>query len=126
MDQILNIADWYLFQGVGGVIGFQRVVGPRLMGLTPDEAICAGAVPAGHRVFRALEGLLGDNDWMAGETFSLADILVACQLDLLIQAPEWALFTADTPRLSAWRERAAARPSLAGTTWDKVEAMAAA
>src|SRR5271168_4212179 len=37
MDQVLNIGDWYLFQGVNSVIGFQRVVGPRLLGLAPDE-----------------------------------------------------------------------------------------
>ena len=29
MDQVMNISDWYLFQGVGNVIGFQRIVGPR-------------------------------------------------------------------------------------------------
>ena len=33
----MNVNDWYLFQGVGAVIGFQRVVGPWLMGPTPDE-----------------------------------------------------------------------------------------
>src|SRR5690242_8537366 len=38
MDQVLNVCDWYLFQGCGSVIGFQRVVGPKLMGLKPDEA----------------------------------------------------------------------------------------
>src|SRR5262245_136505 len=26
MDQVLNVCDWYLFQGCGSVIGFQRVV----------------------------------------------------------------------------------------------------
>jgi Glutathione S-transferase, N-terminal domain len=30
MDQLMNINDWYLFNGVVNVIGFQRVVGPRL------------------------------------------------------------------------------------------------
>ena len=29
MDQSISINDWYLFQGVGNVIGFQRIVGPR-------------------------------------------------------------------------------------------------
>src|ERR1700720_3812107 len=28
MDQVMNVSDWYLFQGVGNVIGFQRVIGP--------------------------------------------------------------------------------------------------
>ena len=36
MDQLMNINDWYLFQGVANVIAFQRIVGPRLLGLTPD------------------------------------------------------------------------------------------
>src|SRR5215831_5859265 len=34
MDQLMNVNDWYLFQGAGAVIGFQRVVGPRLLGLS--------------------------------------------------------------------------------------------
>jgi glutathione S-transferase len=29
MDQVMNINDWYLFQGVANVILFQRVVAPR-------------------------------------------------------------------------------------------------
>ena len=37
MDQVMNVNDWYLFQGVGNVIGFHRVVGPRVMGLTPAK-----------------------------------------------------------------------------------------
>jgi glutathione S-transferase len=37
MDQLMGVNDWYLFQGAGSVIGFQRVVGPKLMGLTPDS-----------------------------------------------------------------------------------------
>ena len=54
MDQVLNICDWYLFQGVNSVIGFHRVVGPRLMGLTPDEAAVAAAMPKAHVVFNEL------------------------------------------------------------------------
>jgi len=36
MDQVMNINDWYLFQGVGNVIVFQRVIAPQLMKLAPD------------------------------------------------------------------------------------------
>src|SRR5581483_3108443 len=28
MDQVMNVNDWYLFQGVSNVIAFQRIVGP--------------------------------------------------------------------------------------------------
>jgi glutathione S-transferase len=43
MDQAMNVNDWYLFQGVANVIGFQRVVKPRLMGLAADEAAIEAA-----------------------------------------------------------------------------------
>ena len=55
MDQLMNINDWYLFQGVASVIGFQRVVGPRVMGLVPDETAISAAMPKAHRgVWRTL------------------------------------------------------------------------
>ena len=41
MDQVMNISDWYLFQGAGNVIAFQRIVKPALMGGTADEAAIA-------------------------------------------------------------------------------------
>lgn len=32
MDELMNVNDWYVFQGVGNVIAFQRIVAPRIMG----------------------------------------------------------------------------------------------
>ena len=60
MDQLMNVNDCYPFQGVGNVIGFQRVVGPKLMGLAPDEAAIGAAMPKAHVVFDALARELGD------------------------------------------------------------------
>jgi glutathione S-transferase len=51
MDQVMNVNDWYLFQDVGNVIIFHRVIGPRLMGLKPDEAAIEAAMPKGRQVF---------------------------------------------------------------------------
>src|SRR3954453_9183307 len=45
MDQVMNINDWYLFQGVCNVIAFQRIIAPRLLGLTTDEAAIEAAIP---------------------------------------------------------------------------------
>jgi glutathione S-transferase len=126
MDQLMNINDWYLFQGVGNVIGFQRVVGPRLMGLTPDEAVIAAAMPKAHDVFEALARQLGDQDFFVGDRMSLADILIAPQLDFFAGTPEWATLTGPRPNLCAWLDRVNARPSLAATTWEKVAALAQA
>jgi len=126
MDQILNIADWYLFQGVNNVIGFQRVVGPRLLGLTPDEAVIAVAMPKAHVVYGELSRLLGSQAYFAGEAPSLADIAVASQLDMMTDTPEWATLTTNAPNIRSWLERMRARPSFQATTWERVAALAQA
>src|SRR6516225_2046447 len=41
MDQVLNVCDWYLFQGVNNVIGFHRIIAPRLLGRAPNEEAIA-------------------------------------------------------------------------------------
>jgi len=126
MDQVMNINDCYFFNGVANTIAFQRVVGPRVMGLTPDEAVCAAAMPRAHQVFDEFGRLLGDKPFFTGETVSLADLLVASQLEFFIGLPEWAPLTAGNPNLAAWLNRMLARSSLAETTWELTAAMAAA
>ena len=69
---------------------------------------------------------LGDRQFFAGDALSLADVLLAPQLDFLRPTPEWQPLIAEHPKLRAWLERMAARPSMAATTWERVSAMAAA
>jgi glutathione S-transferase len=126
MDQVMSINDWYLFQGVGNVIGFQRVVGPRLMGLTPNEDACAAALPPGKVVFRALGAILGEKPYFAGEAPSLADFATTPHLDFLAECPEWATLCAEAPQLGEWLARMNARPSLQATTWPALNAMLSA
>lgn len=120
MDQVMGVNDWYLFQGVGNVIGFQRVVGPRLMGLVPDEALIAAAMPRAHAVVDELARLLGGEAHFAGSALSLADLLVFPQLEFLSMAPEWAALGGPHPNLAAWLARMAARPSMRATTWERL------
>jgi glutathione S-transferase len=126
MDQLMSINDWYLFQGCLNVIGFQRIIAPRLLGLAPDEQAIAAAMPQARTVFPVLASLLGEQDYLAGDSFSLADLHIAPHLDLFTLAPEWAELTAQTPNLPAWLARVAARPSMQATTWERVAAKAAA
>lgn len=126
MDQLMNINDWYLFQGVASVIGFQRVVGPRLMGLEPDEAAIAAAMPKAHAVFGELAKQLGNQEFFVGDRISLADILLAPQLDFFEQTPEWKALTGEHAHLCSWLGRMRARPSMMATTWERVAAMASA
>jgi glutathione S-transferase len=126
MDQVMNICDWYLFQGVNNVIGFHRIVGPRLLGLASDEAAIAAAMPKAHIVFAELARLLGRQPYFAGDALTLADLLVAPQLDFLAQTPEWVPLTAALPGLLAWLERMTARASFTATTWERQMAQAQA
>jgi len=126
MDQVMNICDWYLFKGVNTVIGFNRVVKPRLLGLPPDEAAIAAAMPKAHRVFDELARLLGEAPFFAGNCLSLADLMLAAQIDFFRDLPEWHPLAGPHPNLSAWLARMNARPSLEATTWERVAAMARA
>jgi len=126
MDQVMNINDWYLFPGVGSVIVFHRVVGPRVMGLTPDEAAIASAMPKARTVFSELARLLGEQPFFTGDALSLADLMVAPAVGFFTLTPEWTELGAPHANLVAWLSRMEARPSLKATTWERVTEMAKA
>jgi glutathione S-transferase len=126
MDQILNVCDWYLHQGVNNIIGFHRLVRPRLLGLAPDEAAIADCMPRAHAVMAELSRLLAGNIYLTGAEVSLADMTVGSQMDFLAHTPEWAALTADRPNLPAWLARMNERESFRSTTWERVAALAKA
>lgn len=126
MDQVMNVNDWYLFQGVGNVIIFHRVIGPQLMGLKPDEPAIEAAMPKARTVFAVLARLLGDQSFFTGEGISLADLLVAPAVAFFTLTPEWAELGAPHANLAAWLARMEARPSMQATTWERVSEMAKA
>jgi glutathione S-transferase len=114
MNQIIGINDWYLFPQVARIIVFQRIVGPVIMGTTPDEAACAAAVPDAERCLQELDRLLGDQSFLAGDQLSIADLLLAPQLSYLAATPECAKIMQGT-RLKAWLGRMQARASMQAT-----------
>src|SRR5689334_5909825 len=65
MDQVMNVNDWYLFQGVNSVITFQRIVLPRLLGGAPDEAAIAAVMPRAQHVVAELARLLSEQPYFA-------------------------------------------------------------
>lgn len=126
MDQAMNINDWYLFQGVGSVIVFHRVVGPRVLGTAPDEAAIAAAMPKAHAVFNELALLLGDKSYFAGDTVSLADLMLAPPIEMFTFTPEWSALGEPHANLVAWIARMQQRPSMKATTWERVSELAKA
>lgn len=126
MDQLMNICDWYLFNGVSSVIAFQRIIRPRLLGEPTDEAAIAAAMPQAHAVFNELSRLLGGNSYLAGDDVSLADFIIGPQLAFLAATPEWQPLVATAPNLVSWLARMNARDSFKATTAERIAELAKA
>ena len=126
MDQVMNINDWYLFHGVGNVIVLHRLIGPRLLGLPPDEAAIEAAMPKARTVFAELSRLLGEQQFFAGDALSLADLLVAPAMTFFAATPEWKELGAPHANLVAWLAQLEARPSMRATTMERLSELAKA
>ena len=111
MNQIIGINDWYLFPKAAAPIVFQRLIGPVLLGTATDEAAVAAAVPMAKTCVAELDQLLGTQRFLAGETLSIADIILAPQLDFFAATPEGRK-ALDGTSLKAWLARMNARPSM--------------
>jgi glutathione S-transferase len=118
MNQVMNIVDWYVMPSISSGIGFNRIVKP-IFDIPVDEAAVAAAIPQAKVCIGALEDLLADKPYFAGDRVSLADLMAVSHLDLLPHSPEGGAIMAGSPLL-AWLDRMAARPSVAKTTMQKM------
>ena len=125
MDQLIGITDSYLAPRVSGGLSFPRMVAPKI-GIPVDEAAIAAAVAPAGEVINEVARLLGDQPFMAGETLSLADLMLAPHLVFLPDFAEGQRILAPHAKLAGWIERIASRPSMAATTWDALLAMTGA
>ncbi len=114
--EALGRAVWFdefgdtIFAASGLKILFNRVVGPRFLGLPGNEALALEGEAELPRIFDYIEGVVPDDGWLVGEAFSIADITVAsmlCTLRYVGHGPNAAAF----PKTAAWHARALARPS---------------
>lgn len=114
MNQVIGIIEWYFFPKAAAPIAFNRIIGPRLLGLPSNEEAIAEAMPMARTAFAELDRLLGDKPYFTGETISVADIMLGAQLDLLSTTPEGTELIGGT-RLVPWLERMRSRPSFLAT-----------
>jgi glutathione S-transferase len=114
MNQVMNICDWYVMPSLSAGIGFNRIVAP-ILGRPVNEEAVKAAIPLARTCLQALEDILADKPYFAGDAVSLADP----HLDLVPASPEGAELIAGSPLL-AWLERMAERPSVQKTTMRKM------
>ncbi len=62
-------------------------------------------MPKAHGVFNEVSRPLADKPYFTGEAASLADMLVAPQLDFLATTPEWTSLTTTAANLVPWLDR---------------------
>ena len=110
MNQLIGIIECYYFPKAAAPIGFNRIIGPRLLGMAGDETAVAEAMPMARTCFVEFDQLLGDKPYLTGDSVSLADIMLGAQLDLLVECAEGRELISGT-RLGPWLERMRARPS---------------
>lgn len=118
MNQVMGIMDWYVMPSLSAGIGFNRIVAPAF-GVPVDEEKVKAAMPMARTCIKALEDILGDQAYFAGERLSLADIMAVSHLEMVPWSPEGAELIAGSPLL-AWLDRMAERPSVAKTGMRKL------
>ena len=125
MNQICGITDCYFQSQVSGPITFQRLVAPKF-GLPVDEARVAAAIPQATVCVGEIGRRLGEQKYLAGGDISIADLMLAPQMDYFAQIAEGAGILQPHSNLVAWLERMRARPSMIATTWDRMTELAKA
>jgi len=123
MNQVMGIVDSYVRPTVSGAISFPRVVAPRF-GFPVDEAAVQAALPDAENCIEEVARLLDDRPFIAGAALSLADLMLVPHLDYFAECAEGQAMFARHPNLTIWLARMRARPSMAATSWERVNAAA--
>ncbi|MGQ7793559.1 glutathione S-transferase family protein [Faunimonas sp. B44] len=75
-----------------------------------DSPLLPGAVTAFRKLFEEMDAFLAENRWLAGDSYSLADMALVVyvrRLESFMMAPLWS----DLSRLEEWYRRIEARPA---------------
>jgi glutathione S-transferase len=111
MNQIIGIVDAYASPSIGGTILFNRVLAPRLLGGSPDDAAIAAALPRAHLSLSEIDRLMGDHRFLASHHVSLADLMVIPLLYYFSNVPDGQAPMAKHPKLLSWIRQMEARQS---------------
>ena len=114
MAQVIGVINSYGYGPIIGAAFIQRAVMP-MLGNEPDETAIEEALPAARAAVAALEALNGGQDYMAGDSLSLADLYLVPVYDYFSQIPEGQKILDEAPNLAAWWGRMQDRPSVVKT-----------
>lgn len=115
MTQICAIVDSYGYAPMIGKVFWQAAIVP-MQGGTPDQAVAAEGLAQAERALDAIEGLVAAGEGMlCGDALTLADLHLVPVVEYFVMAEAGRAALAARPRLAAWAQRIAARPSVVKT-----------
>ncbi len=112
--QIVAMLDAYGYRPLVWGLFVERIRAPA-QGRAPNEDAIAQALAQARTFLAALEALCGEGPWLVGPGLTLADLHAAPIFAYFTLTPDAADLLAPHPRLRAWWQAMAARPSLAAT-----------
>jgi glutathione S-transferase len=111
MNQIIGIVDAYARPSIADAILFNRVLVPRFLGGTPDEAAIAAALPRARLCLAEIDRLMEDNRFLAADFVSLADLMAIPLLYFFSNVPDGRAPVAEHPKLQNWMRHMETRQS---------------
>lgn len=114
MNQVIGIVDAYAYRPMIWGVFVPRLVAPE-EGIAPGEALVTESLKKAGTCCRALAEILGSKRWFTGDELTLADLHALPILLYFAMTREGADTLAAHPRLHAWLDYAAARPSVQRT-----------
>jgi glutathione S-transferase len=114
MNQIISLLDSYAYRALVWDVFVERVRAPQT-GRTADEAKINAGLATARTCLAAIQELMEEGPWLAGDAVTLADLHAAPMFAYFTLAPEGAELLAQYPPLLAWWDRMQRRPSMAAT-----------
>jgi glutathione S-transferase len=101
MNQVIGIIDAYFFSQVSSPIAGERIFA-KMTGGAPNEDKIKAHVPNAYTCCAAIDAILADQPYMAGDALSLADIMAGPHLAVFAGTPEGLTVLGQYPRLRRW------------------------
>jgi glutathione S-transferase len=86
-----------------------------MIGNAADEEVIKAGIPRAETALVALEQIIGDRPYLAGDRLSLADLMLVPIYDYMTQIPEGQQLLAKAPKLKRWWDKVSTLPSVEKT-----------
>ena len=114
MCQWISVISDYVYAQMVNNLARQYFIVP-LRGGEPDMKLVTESLPAVKQQIDLIEETLAAHPYLAGETYSLADMFLEPILYWVARTPEGAGMLAGREAIGRWRAALAARPAIAAT-----------